>query len=169
MGCDEASCLAELAGAMGARLVVFGDANKLGTVTILTLSLFDSSKTQSVGRVSVQAATIEELPAKLPPAVRDLVREALQSENIAVAPGVGAPAVDDTAKSPMAGVWTWGLVAGGAVIGIGGLAYDAMAPSSGDDTLDGLDAIGPALMGTGVGVIALALLVNPFEGGADAQ
>src|SRR5688572_14276841 len=44
LGCDDAgSCLAELAGAMGARYVVFGDAAKLGSLTVINLSLFDST------------------------------------------------------------------------------------------------------------------------------
>ena len=157
MGCDEASCLAELAGALGARLVVFGDANKLGTLTVLNLNLFDSTKAQSVGRVSVQVSTLEELPGKLSPAVRELMRDALKDAQIATAPEA----------SPMEGIWRWGLLGGGAVVGLGGIAYDAMAPSSGDDVLDGFDAIGPGLMGAGVAVIVLGLVVNPFAGDPD--
>src|SRR6185437_8457381 len=43
IGCTEkASCLAEVAGALGANVVVYGSIGKLDDVIILTLNLFDS-------------------------------------------------------------------------------------------------------------------------------
>jgi hypothetical protein len=39
VGCGDASCLAEIAGAMGARLVVFGSLGKLGDKLIVHLNL----------------------------------------------------------------------------------------------------------------------------------
>ena len=74
MGCDASgSCLAEIAGAMGARFVVFGHLDRLGELMLLTLNLFDSSKTSSVSRVTVQARTLEEFAEKIEPAVQKLL------------------------------------------------------------------------------------------------
>jgi len=74
MGCEsETDCLAEVAGAMGARLVVFGQLGRLGTLYVLTLNLFDSESARAVSRVVVQADSIEAFPAKLGPATAKLV------------------------------------------------------------------------------------------------
>ena len=48
VGCSDSSCLAELAGAMGARYVIFGSVGKLGEKFILTLNLFDSVEAKAV-------------------------------------------------------------------------------------------------------------------------
>lgn len=74
LGCEsETDCLAEVAGAMGARLVVFGQLGRLGTLYVLTLNLFDSEKASAVSRVVVQADSIEAFPQKLGPAMKKLV------------------------------------------------------------------------------------------------
>jgi hypothetical protein len=41
-GCEDESCIAEMAGAMGARYVVYGNVGVLGKKNMLTLNLFDS-------------------------------------------------------------------------------------------------------------------------------
>ena len=60
-GCDEGStsCLAELAGAMGARLVLFGDLGKLGDTTVVSLNLFLSDQAQSAGRETVRVKSLD--------------------------------------------------------------------------------------------------------------
>lgn len=51
MGCGDSSCLAEIAGAMGAEFVVFGDVGKLGETFVINLNLFDNNAVRpSVGR-----------------------------------------------------------------------------------------------------------------------
>lgn len=80
MGCaDDSSCLADVAGALGAELVVFGAAGKLGTLYNLNLNLYDSRQGRSVGRVAVQAGSLEQLPGQLRPALANLVKKALAS------------------------------------------------------------------------------------------
>jgi hypothetical protein len=69
LGCDDDSCLAELAGALGADLVVFGRGSTLGSVNILYLSLFDSTTGKTVGRVTIEFDDASELLHKVPPAV----------------------------------------------------------------------------------------------------
>jgi hypothetical protein len=74
LGCSEdASCLAEIANALGARLVVYGKLGKLGEIWILTLNLFDSEKTQAAGRVVVRDKTLEGLSGALEGPAHQLV------------------------------------------------------------------------------------------------
>ena len=74
MGCsDDASCLAEVAGALGARYVVYGQVGRLGASLVLTLNLFDPQNGAAVGRVAARAATVEALADQLDPAVDQLV------------------------------------------------------------------------------------------------
>src|SRR5262249_36153810 len=48
-GCDD-SCLAEIAGAMDAQLVVNGFVGRLGSLYVVNLSLFDAKKARAIGR-----------------------------------------------------------------------------------------------------------------------
>ncbi len=73
-GCSsDESCLVEIADAMNARLVVSGFVGRLGKLLVVNLSLFDARSAQAHGRATVEADSLEELPRKLEPAVRELV------------------------------------------------------------------------------------------------
>ena len=73
-GCDtDATCMADLAGSIGARFVIFGDVGQLGEKIILTLNLFDSKKAKAVARSIINANGIEDVPTKLPAGIRDLL------------------------------------------------------------------------------------------------
>jgi hypothetical protein len=74
VGCStEGSCLAELAGALGARAIIYGSVGTLGDTRILTLSLYDSAQGRSGGREVVKGRTIDELAAGLDAAVVNLI------------------------------------------------------------------------------------------------
>lgn len=73
VGCEENSCLAELAQALGARFVLFGNMGKLGQLIIINLALFDNVTGQAVARTALQAKRLEDLPAVLEGGVRDLL------------------------------------------------------------------------------------------------
>jgi hypothetical protein len=74
VGCStEGSCLAELAGALGARAIIYGSVGTLGGTHILTLSLYDSAQGRSGGREVVKGSTIDELAAGLDDAVANLI------------------------------------------------------------------------------------------------
>lgn len=78
LGCDEqTSCLAEIAGAMGARLVVFGQVGDLEGELVLTLNLYDSQAASAVGRVLERAPDTRRLGTQLEPAVDRLVARTL--------------------------------------------------------------------------------------------
>jgi hypothetical protein len=100
-GCTEgdASCLAEIAGALGTRFLVYGNAGKLGELVVVNISLYDADKQTSVGRETVEAPRVE--------ALLDPLRAA--SDRL-LTPLVGAP---PAGPSPM--FW------GGAVVGVLGL------------------------------------------------
>ena len=73
-GCDaDSSCLAEIAGALGARFVVFGDAGRLGDVVIVNLSLFEVERAASVNRQSLRAEKVEALADVVEDGVFELV------------------------------------------------------------------------------------------------
>lgn len=70
MGCSaDASCLAELASALGAELVVYGSVGQLGMTTVINVSVFDSLRTRSVARETIEANTLEVIPDRIRGAV----------------------------------------------------------------------------------------------------
>ena len=52
IGCDSTSCLTEIAGALGANLVVHGSIGMIGTHYVVTVSLFDTKTTAARARFS---------------------------------------------------------------------------------------------------------------------
>ena len=73
------ACMAELAGALGAGLVISTQVGKLGDSFVVTVVLFDAAKAKSVGRRSVNAASLGELPQKLGPALLALMQPLLNA------------------------------------------------------------------------------------------
>lgn len=126
MGCDEASCLAEVASALGARYVIYGRVGRLDDVILLQISLFDASVGKPVSRQEAQGSQLKELSDKLPKTLSALL-----------AP-LGGPAITDAAvvEHPPAapplsmltlvggGVAVVGLVAAGG-LGVWALGLDA--------------------------------------------
>jgi hypothetical protein len=84
-GCDDDSCLAEIAGALGARFVIFGSAGSLGKLHLVNLSVYDSLKATSVARKDIQADSLEALPPLINTAVEELFKgiAPAQAEKIA--------------------------------------------------------------------------------------
>ncbi|MDP2340127.1 MAG: hypothetical protein Q8O67_04150 [Deltaproteobacteria bacterium] len=128
LGCDEASCLAELANALGAEVIVYGSIGTLGRIVVVHLSIFDSASAKSIARETVQANTLEELPPLVDGAVEKLV---------ARIPGIEHEAPASSSSSfpvlPAAGV---AVGATAAIVGgvVAGLAYgtyvDAKLPAA---------------------------------------
>lgn len=108
-GCDDASCLAELAGALGAALVVHGSVGQLGELFVVNLNLFDSREARSAGRESAQVRDRAELPVAI-----DRMTRALVGGTIELPP----PSPDDAASEPAApSPWLSPLFLGGATVG----------------------------------------------------
>jgi hypothetical protein len=108
IGCDDAGCLAELAGALDATFIISGDVGRLGTAWLVNLSLFDATRAKSAGRVSAEVASLEVMPQSLRPTVNTLLQP------------FGGIAVADAGPSTLA-------VAGGVTAGVGALATVAFA------------------------------------------
>lgn len=100
-GCSsEASCVAEVAGAMGARFAVFGRVSTLGELLVLQLNLFDALKAVAVSRGTIQASSLEDFSVSIPLGVKKLVAKAvdiLGKEAAAVAAGKKAREADSAA------------------------------------------------------------------------
>ncbi len=63
MGCNEASCFAELGGALGVDLIVSGSIGKVGETFVVSLRLIDIKRTETKNRVSESlAGRVELLP-----------------------------------------------------------------------------------------------------------
>lgn len=77
VGCDDAGCLAEMAGALGAQIVIFGQAGRLGGTLVVTLDAFDAQKGVAVARQPIEASDVGQLPNLVGPAVDRLVAAAL--------------------------------------------------------------------------------------------
>lgn len=123
LGCESsASCLGEIAGALGARLVAFGEVGRLGTRTVLNLSLHDSATNKNVGRASLQGDGVEQLADGVAEAVATLVEPFLLREKLSttrtgrtrIVARDGAPEAGGSWLRPTAGV--------GAVVGVAAFA-----------------------------------------------
>lgn len=94
-GCSDSSCLAELAGAMGARYVIFGSLGKLGEQFVLTLNLFDSVAAKAVSRSIIKSKGLDKMSEQIPSTLRQLLggqklRNDMTTSDV-VAPGVAFP------------------------------------------------------------------------------
>jgi hypothetical protein len=154
-GCDDgsSSCLAELAGALGARYVVSGTLGRLEGDVVLQLSLLDTKTTSTLARGNATRASVSALAAAVPGVVDELLRSLVPAdETHAVAAAGPSPALIG------GGV----LAAGGVVaaaVGFGGLFVldTRLAPGSGATTADKEQAIQlawPALIVGSVGAVA---------------
>ncbi len=104
VGCVDASCLAEIADAMGTERVVFGEIGKLGTSYLMTLSLFDSLQARATQRVVIKADAVEVFAEKMNPALRklcaDLLSGPVAAAEVPADAYSDAPEVDEAANAP---------------------------------------------------------------------
>lgn len=132
MGCESgAECLAEIAGALGARLVVFGQLGSLEDELILTLNLYDAERGESVARAARRSTSLKTLSAMIDPMVVELAGEKVKKlksanavrllvmdlENVA---GPPSGAVEDAAPKESSASPTF--IAGTSALGVGALA-----------------------------------------------
>lgn len=109
LGCEtDASCLADIASAMGAKYVVFGSIGRLGKNFLININIFDQTSAQSAARETIQAENLDVLPAKIDDGVTRLMSRIVQ-----VAPPPAPPPA--APMNPM-------VIGGGAALGVGGLA-----------------------------------------------
>jgi TolB-like protein len=115
VGCDTNSCLAEIAGAMGAQYVVYGTAGQLGETILVQLNLFDSSTGTSINREKIETTDLGALPRLVEPAIDRLVAELAGIEPPPREPVATAPAAS---AGPHPG---WYVTGAGAVVAVVGV------------------------------------------------
>lgn len=157
-GCEQdTSCMAEIAGAMGAEQILFGSLSRLGSTTTVVLSLYNA-RTTKVARRSFDVTDNGALPRLL----RTTTTELLGGDVDAAAP---APAVGN---GPSAGFVTLGaglglLVVGGATAGF---AEFMVQDRNGDGAVKptwqsiGLGALGGAAVGLVVAGVGGAMMAG---------
>lgn len=107
MACADQSCMADLAGALGAELVVSGSVGKLGDLLVVTISLYDAALQASAGKRKVEDKDLAALSPRLDAAVEDML---------------GGRAMSTSSSTSFNPVPVVALVGGGALIVVGGLA-----------------------------------------------
>ncbi|MDP2342162.1 MAG: hypothetical protein Q8O67_14490 [Deltaproteobacteria bacterium] len=152
-GCGEASCLAEIAGALGAESVLFGSLSRLGTTTTASLSLYTAGDGRTERR-SVDVKDLSELTSALRIRTTELLSSSSSSSSAAVPDG----------PSPLPAALTIG---GGslALLGVVGLAVAELLvqqperPGAEKATMQsaGRVAVGVGVVGVGVGVVGALL------------
>ena len=193
VGCaDDASCLAEIAGAMGARFVVSGSIGKLGTRYVLTMTLFDSHTARSVNRVDLRATSIDEIADGLASKVKELmsalaapvaepvvekpqpVKVEHQTENgkttVSVDPethDITVSATTETELSFLGIATTLGLMGLGGCGFVAGTVFDVLwlgfqVNTFSGGTLDPVDFVGPAVALGGVATALTGAALIPF-------
>lgn len=160
LGCDTDSCLGEIAGAMGARFVVFGDLGRLGSTYLLNLRAYDSTTATVIAREHVEAPTLD--------ALRPALARAL--DRLAASLSTGAPAAVEAPRggSPVSSALIWSGAASaalGAAVGVGAggaAAYLSLAlddPEADGGTRGLARDVGPGVVVV-AGLGALAALVG---------
>ncbi|MEQ8276800.1 MAG: hypothetical protein RMA76_26600 [Deltaproteobacteria bacterium] len=91
MGCDQNSCMAELAGAMGAKRVVAGRVGRLGSLFVVTLKLVDTTSAQIIARASRRFDKVERVPEAVGPLVDDLLQSKPRTQTTAPILETSAP------------------------------------------------------------------------------
>jgi hypothetical protein len=90
-GCEGDSCLAELAGALGARYVLSTRAGKIGSSTVVSVQLYEATKGTVEARDTVEVFDLDELPAKVSPLVDGVLTQVLGAPLSGAAPLPQAP------------------------------------------------------------------------------
>lgn len=140
-GCDSDSCLAEIAAAMGAAVVLHGSIGPLGDELILTLNLFDSNNGMSAGRELVRGTDIGALSRAAEQASQRLIDRAAQAagdKRLRVI--VMDLAIEQEEPEPPIALPWWWIAAGsvgvaGVASVVGGAYFDSEAVSAHDNAL----------------------------------
>ena len=122
-GCAEASCIADIGGALGAKFMITGSLDRLGKRHILTLKLIDIEQVRAVNTVAGQANSVEEFADTLPIRMQELFGERPRAslsrskanntrDSNAAAPAPAAPVPAARARGH---VWVWKTSAHAAV------------------------------------------------------
>lgn len=158
-GCSDTSCLAEIAGALGAEKVLFGSLSKLGATTTASLSLYTAS-TGAIERASVDVADL----SGLAPVLRTMVGKLLHGDTAAAAPAAASTAPPG---NPWFGVVVGGgvgVVAGAATAGISEVLIEQPARDGSEKDVVRVVGLGGIVV---AGLGAVAAVVGVVAGGLE--
>lgn len=153
-GCDDSSCLSEIADALDAQLLVFGTAGRVGARAVVTLNLYDRAKAKAVARKTVEIDPAANLSEQLRPTVSALLTEG-GTVTVAKEPSALAPTLYATG-GVLAG-------AGAVVVLVGAVGYAALInsvdlftddPTAVQGVSDAYTALQWSTIGGGLAVIA---------------
>ncbi len=156
VGCTDSSCLTELAGAVGARLVVFGNVGQLADITQINISLLDVGLAQVHGRETIEVTNLGEVPKRVRRAAARLFGEAPAPPWGLVAWTGVATAGVGVAGAAAFGSWAWWADA--TVANKEGDLPQRLVAQDQLPTLIGLALGGAGVALVGVGVFAAGVL-----------
>lgn len=125
-GCNEASCIAEIGGALGAKFMITGSFDRLGRSYVLTLKFIDIERVAVVNTVALREPTVVSIANALPDNVDELL--GAEQEPIIEAP----PAAKDPSQAnllPLASI-------GAGVLGVVAAGWGYIYPNSGVSTFN---------------------------------
>lgn len=123
LGCDTTSCLAEIAGALGADLIVHGSVGRLGSSTVVHLNLFDALAGRALGRELVQVERLEEIP----PQVQVAANRLAASAGFTRVDGEAQAQSEERSAGPSGGPSTPLLIGGALTAGVGVAALGVLS------------------------------------------
>jgi hypothetical protein len=153
LGCDTSTCLADLAGALGAEQVVSGSVGKLGELLVVSLTRYDAKKQAAMARENVQAENVAELAPLIETGVARLFGRAAPAPAVVEQQG-GSALVP--VGGVVAGVGVLVAAVGAAGVGWSWWVQDD-AKSLGKDKATAADILIPAIVvgSAGVGIIVI--------------
>lgn len=184
MGCDDVSCLAEIAGAMGARFVVSGRLSRLDQTLVLQVNLFDAQAAEAVARSVHKASSADQMAEQLGTIADELAATAEAAlsgklEGTSVSMSEASPTPDTASEGGLPLLMVSGLAVVGAGVllsvvagGTGAVAYAAFSNVFGLDkgsreiariaTFAGLAGglVGLVAIAAGGGVLGASFLVE---------
>ena len=151
-GDDDAACLAEIASALGADLLLNGSVGRLGEVHVVTLRLVDNRSVSSVGRIRREIKGGEEQFFEVVP---EMVEQLFAPIRITHAPEGGTSGL---------GITGWTLAGVGAAAGIAGAVLGGLALQSKAEYDDADQYEDARRLHQDTDDLALAANVNLFSG-----
>jgi hypothetical protein len=161
VGCEDVSCLAEIAGAMGAQYVVFGSISYVDELYVANLSLFDADQAKPIQRGRMQGTRVQELIKDAAP----LADELLSPLNLGAPPRVRAAG---PAGGPNVLLLTTGIATAsvGGLLAVGGIGSLVGGLALQQDATAGKDLKNLAEILIPVGAVASAVGVLGAAAGA---
>jgi TolB-like protein len=132
MGCEsDASCLAELGEAMGARFIVHGSVGALGSTTIVHINLFDTQQSRAVARETAESRVLDDLLPEVRAALGRVKVQMLGDDPSAPAPSPGEGMSPLTLTGGVAlGLGAAAMVVGAVMMGVAWGDYSNVTPPS---------------------------------------